>query len=83
MEKITFANDSEPYLSAENLNQMQDNIENDIGILSNLSTSEKSSLVGAINEVNEKNIIYVYENGVISIVIFNRDVITNVICFRN
>ena len=27
MEKIQFANNSEPYLSAENLNQMQDNIE--------------------------------------------------------
>lgn len=27
MEKINFGNNSEPYLSAENLNQMQDNIE--------------------------------------------------------
>ena len=27
MEKITFVNDSEPYLSAENLNQLQENIE--------------------------------------------------------
>lgn len=27
MEKITFVNNSEPYLSAENLNQMQDNFE--------------------------------------------------------
>ena len=27
MEKINFANNSEPYLSAENLNQMQENIE--------------------------------------------------------
>lgn len=27
MQKITFVNNSEPYLSAENLNQMQDNIE--------------------------------------------------------
>ena len=30
MEKITFVNNSEPYLSAENLNQLQDNIENAI-----------------------------------------------------
>lgn len=28
MEKINFVNNSEPYLSAENLNQMQDNMEN-------------------------------------------------------
>ena len=30
MEKITFVNESAPYLSAENLNQMQDNVENAI-----------------------------------------------------
>lgn len=30
MEKINFANNSEPYLSAENLNQMQTNMENAI-----------------------------------------------------
>lgn len=30
MEKITFVNNSEPYLSAENLNQLQTNIENAI-----------------------------------------------------
>lgn len=30
MEKITFVNESEPYLSAENLNAMQDNMENAI-----------------------------------------------------
>ena len=30
MKKITFVNDSEPYLSAENLNQLQDNIEEEI-----------------------------------------------------
>jgi hypothetical protein len=30
MQKITFVNESEPYLSAENLNQMQDNVENAI-----------------------------------------------------
>lgn len=38
MEKINFVNNSEPYLSAENLNQMQENIENTI---SNV-TSESS-----------------------------------------
>lgn len=31
MEKIQFSNNSEPYLSADNLNQMQSNIENAIG----------------------------------------------------
>jgi len=30
MEKINFVNNSEPYLSAENLNQLQTNIENEI-----------------------------------------------------
>ena len=30
MEKITFVNNSEPYLSSETLNQLQDNIENAI-----------------------------------------------------
>ena len=30
MKKITFVNNSEPYLSAENLNQMQENVENAI-----------------------------------------------------
>lgn len=30
MEKITFVNDSEPYLSAETLNQMQDNIKQSV-----------------------------------------------------
>lgn len=30
MEKIEFKNNSEPYLSAENLNKIQDSIENDI-----------------------------------------------------
>ena len=30
MEKITFVNENAPYVSAENLNQMQDNVENAI-----------------------------------------------------
>ena len=30
MEKIEFKNNEEPYLSAENLNQMQDNIEKSV-----------------------------------------------------
>ena len=33
MEKINFVNNSEPYLSAENLNQMQSNMENEINKL--------------------------------------------------
>lgn len=39
MEKITFVNESEPYISAENLNQMQSNIEN--AIKDTYSTEEK------------------------------------------
>lgn len=37
MEKITFVNNSEPYLSAENLNQLQTNIENAINEKTNLN----------------------------------------------
>lgn len=46
MEKIQFVNNSEPYLSAENLNQMQDNIENAI--------NEKNYLVATIT--NEQSL---------------------------
>ena len=42
-------------LSAENLNEMQDKIYEDIGNLDELSTNNKSSLVNAINEVLEKS----------------------------
>lgn len=37
MEKITFVNNSEPYLSAENLNQLQTNIEKELEELKNKS----------------------------------------------
>lgn len=40
-------------LSAENLNQMQDGIYEDIGDLSELNTSSKGSLVNSINELLE------------------------------
>lgn len=41
MKKITFVNDSEPYLSAENLNQLQDNIEEHIDGVTSYSTTEQ------------------------------------------
>lgn len=50
MEKITFVNNSAPALNATNLNQLQTNVENDIGLLSNLTTTAKTNLVAAINE---------------------------------
>lgn len=43
MEKINFVNNEAPYLSAENLNQMQDNIENAIsGVVESGSNSNGS-----------------------------------------
>lgn len=53
MEKINFQDlpsTSTPIDSA-NLNLLQDNVENDIGDLSNLNTTEKTNLVGAINSI--------------------------------
>ena len=53
-------------LNAQTFNDMQSNIDtaissvdNKAGNLSNLNTTEKNNLVGAINEVNTKNIITV------------------------
>ena len=58
MEKINFVNNSEPYLSAENLNQLQTNIENAIngfvlyenesGTTENITLNETSSNYNAI-----------------------------------
>ena len=54
MEKINFENkpNTTTPINATNLNLLQDNAENDIGLLSNLETSDKSNLVNAINEAN-------------------------------
>ena len=54
MQKIEFKNlpDTSTPLSAENLNLLQDNVENDLGLLTNLTTTDKTNLVSAINEVN-------------------------------
>lgn len=49
MEKINFVNDSEPYLSAENLNQMQSNIEDETKIeeIELITMNEGFSMVGS------------------------------------
>lgn len=44
-------------LTAENLNQMQDGIYEDIGDLEQLNTSDKSSLVNAINELIKPQVL--------------------------
>lgn len=50
MEKINFVNDTTPALNATNLNKLQQNVEDDIGDLTELETSAKNNLVEAINE---------------------------------
>jgi len=50
MEKINFVNDTTPALNATNLNKLQQNVEDDIGDLTQLETSAKNNLVEAINE---------------------------------
>ena len=63
MKKINFENkpSTNSPINATNLDLLQDNVEDDIGLLSNLNTIDKSSLVNTINEINtkiqEKNII--------------------------
>ena len=62
--KTTWVNNQPPYINADNLNKIENQLEtntNDIstnsskiGNLSNLNTTEKSNLVGAINEVTTK-----------------------------
>ena len=54
MQKINFIdlpNTTTP-IDADNLNQVQTNVENDLGLLTNLNTTSKTNLVNAINEVN-------------------------------
>lgn len=50
MEKIDFVNYTTPALNATNLNKLQQNVEDDIGDLTQLETSAKNNLVEAINE---------------------------------
>lgn len=50
MEKIDFINNQQPALNATNLNKLQQNVEDDIGDLTQLETSAKNNLVEAINE---------------------------------
>ena len=45
MKKITFVNENEPYLSAENLNQMQDNIETAINGVVKSGSNENGSYI--------------------------------------
>ena len=53
MVKITFENNVTK-ANADTFNTMQDNIESDLGLLTNLTTTDKTNLVSAINEVNAK-----------------------------
>lgn len=54
MKKINFENkpSTNSPINATNLKLLQDNVENDIGLLNNLNTTDKSNSVNAINEVN-------------------------------
>lgn len=62
MKKINFANNSEPYLSAENLTQMQDNIEEAInGVV--LFEGSTTGNVLLNNTSNYKTIKIFYKNG--------------------
>lgn len=45
MEKINFVNNNEPYLSAENLNQMQDNIEEAINGVVESGSNDNGSYI--------------------------------------
>lgn len=51
MKKIDFKNDKTTPITADVLNELQNNVENDLGLLSNLQTSSKSNLVNAINSL--------------------------------
>lgn len=52
MEKIEFKNNSEPYLSAENLNQIQNNIENAIPTIENSLDSDSTTNAPSVHAVN-------------------------------
>lgn len=54
MEKVNFINGQAPAINGTNLNQLQTNVENEFGDLSTLSTTDKTSVVNAINEVSNE-----------------------------
>ena len=51
MDKINFVNDSEPELSAENLNQMQTNVENAINEIVEVITNENGTAIKYSNGI--------------------------------
>ena len=55
MKKINFENypSTNSPINGTNLNLLQDNIEDDIGLLNDLNTTDKSNLVNAVNEIND------------------------------
>lgn len=57
MQKINFQDlpSTSTPIDSTNLNLLQQNVEDDIGDLSTLNTTEKSSLVGAINSIINSN----------------------------
>lgn len=68
MEKINFTNGQEPAINGANLNLMQTNAENaindtdkKIGTLGNLTTSDKTDLVNAVNEINGRQEVVLHE----------------------
>ena len=79
MEKINFENypSTQTPINGTNLNLLQNNVEDDIGLLSNLNTTDKSNLVNAINESNNKTIskiLYEYEYGATGNITLTRNV---------
>ena len=58
MKKINFINNDAPYLSAENLNQMQDNIETDINELITEEYKEGASLIISSSNITLVNAYY-------------------------
>lgn len=79
MEKINFENypSTQTPINGTNLNLLQNNVEDDIGLLSNLNTTDKSNLVNAINEANNKTIstiLYENENGATGNITLTRNV---------
>ena len=61
--RTVWVNDSVPAINAENLNKIENGIEtndNSIGTLSDLNTTEKSNLVGAINDLVSSTLVSKY-----------------------
>lgn len=53
MDKINFINNNEPYLSAENLNQMQDNIEDGINKITEIGENDNGVYIKHANGILE------------------------------